>query len=81
MDLSRRGFLQAAALTAAASGLTVACGGGSGSSGSKNGKNLTLWYWGGALSDKVVAEAKTHFSGQVKLTAASIGGDFKQKLT
>lgn len=29
----------------------------------------------------MVAEAKTHFSGQVKLTAASIGGDFKQKLT
>ncbi|MEU1164277.1 extracellular solute-binding protein [Streptomyces sp. NPDC005921] len=80
MDLSRRGFLQAAALTAAASGLTVACGG-SGSGGTKNGKNLTLWYWGGALSEKVVAEAKTHFSGSVKLTAASIGGDFKQKLT
>ncbi|MBC9724344.1 ABC transporter substrate-binding protein [Streptomyces sp. TRM68367] len=81
MDLSRRGFLQAAALTAAASGLTVACGGGSGSGGTKNGKNLTLWYWGGALSDKVVAEARTHFSSQVKLTVASIGGDFKQKLT
>ncbi|MER8004597.1 extracellular solute-binding protein [Streptomyces sp. NPDC094149] len=80
MDLSRRGFLQAAALTAAASGLTVACGG-SGSGGTKNGKNLTLWYWGGALSDKVVAEAKTHFGGQIKLTTASIGGDFKQKLT
>ncbi|WP_427165499.1 extracellular solute-binding protein [Streptomyces sp. C1-1] len=81
MDLSRRGFLQAAALTAAASGLTVACGGGSGSGGTKNGKNLTLWYWGGALSDKVVAEAKTHFSSAVTLTTASIGGDFKQKLT
>ncbi|MEU0386700.1 extracellular solute-binding protein [Streptomyces chartreusis] len=81
MDLSRRGFLQAAALTAAASGLTVACGGGSGSGGTKNGKSLTMWYWGGALSDKVVGEAKTHFAGQVKLTAASIGGDFKQKLT
>ncbi|MCX5062694.1 extracellular solute-binding protein [Streptomyces sp. NBC_00201] len=81
MDLSRRGFLQAAALTAAASGLTVACGGSSGSGGTKNGKNLTLWYWGGALSDKVVAEAKTHFGSQIKLTTASIGGDFKQKLT
>ncbi|MDQ0752675.1 cellobiose transport system substrate-binding protein [Streptomyces africanus] len=81
MDLSRRGFLQAAALTAAASGLTVACGGGSGSGGTKNGKSLTMWYWGGALSDKVVAEAKAHFGSQVKLTAASIGGDFKQKLT
>ncbi|WP_046728448.1 ABC transporter substrate-binding protein [Streptomyces humi] len=81
MDLSRRGFLQAAVLTAAASGLTVACGGSSGSGGTKNGKDLTLWYWGGALSDKVVAEAKTHFSSSVKLTTASIGGDFKQKLT
>ncbi|MFH8655988.1 extracellular solute-binding protein [Streptomyces afghaniensis] len=81
MDLSRRGFLQAAALTAAASGLTVACGGGSGSGGTKNGKSLTMWYWGGALSDKVVAEARKHFGSQVKLTAASIGGDFKQKLT
>ncbi|MGW0610906.1 extracellular solute-binding protein [Streptomyces sp. NPDC002788] len=81
MDLSRRGFLQAATLTAAASGLTVACGGGSGSGGTKNGKSLTMWYWGGALSDKVVAEAKKHFGSQVALTAASIGGDFKQKLT
>ncbi|MGW6904193.1 ABC transporter substrate-binding protein [Streptomyces sp. NPDC054940] len=81
MDLSRRGFLQAAVFTAAASGLTVACGGGSESGGTKNGKDLTMWYWGGALSDKVVAEAKTHFSSQVKLSAASIGGDFKQKLT
>ncbi|MFD5945267.1 ABC transporter substrate-binding protein [Streptomyces collinus] len=80
MDLSRRRFLQAAAFTAAASGLTVACGNGSESAGSKNGKNLTLWYWGGALSDKVVAEAKTHFGKEVKLTVASIGGDFKSKL-
>ena len=40
-----------------------------------------MWYWGGALSDKVVAEAKTHFSSTVTLTTASIGGDFKQKLT
>ena len=80
MDLSRRGFLQAAAFTVAASGLTVACGSGTGSAGSKNGKNLTLWYWGGALSDKVVSEAKTRFGKEVKLTVASIGGDFKSKL-
>lgn len=81
MDLSRRGFLQAAVFTAAASGLTVACGGDSESGGTKNGKSLTMWYWGGALSDKVVAEAKTHFKSQIKLTSSSIGGDFKQKLT
>jgi cellobiose transport system substrate-binding protein len=80
VDLSRRGFLQAAALTAAATGLTAACGGNSGSGSTKNGKSLTMWYWGGALSDKVVADAKTHFSSQAKLTVASIGGDFKQKL-
>jgi cellobiose transport system substrate-binding protein len=81
VDVSRRRFLQAAALTAAAAGMTAACGtSGSGSGGTKNGKNLTLWYWGGALSDKVVADAKTHFT-EVKLTASSIGGDFKQKLT
>jgi cellobiose transport system substrate-binding protein len=68
-------------MTAAAAGMTAACGSsGSGSGGTKNGKDLTLWYWGGALSDKVVADAKTHFTG-VKLTASSIGGDFKQKLT
>lgn len=81
MDLSRRGFLQAAVFTAAASGLTVACGGGSESGGTKNGKSLTMWYWGGALSDKVVAEARTHFKSRIKLTSSSIGGDFKQKLT
>jgi cellobiose transport system substrate-binding protein len=78
VDLSRRSFLSAAALTAATAGLTAACGG-SGSTGTKNGKNLTLWYWGGGLSDKVVADAKTHFT-EVKLTAAQVGGDFKQKL-
>jgi cellobiose transport system substrate-binding protein len=78
VDLSRRRLLQAAALTAAGAGLTAACGG-SGTGGTKNGKNLTLWYWGGALSDKVVADARTHFT-EVTLKSAQIGGDFKQKL-
>ncbi|WP_329319458.1 extracellular solute-binding protein [Streptomyces sp. NBC_01262] len=80
MDVSRRRFLQAAALTAAAAGMTAACGtSGSGSGGTKNGKNLTLWYWGGGLSDKVVADAKTHFT-EVSLKSAQIGGEFKTKL-
>lgn len=79
MDLSRRRFLQAAALTAATAGVTAACGGQSGSSGSKHSKNLTLWYWSGGLSDKVVADAKKHFSG-VTLKTAVVGGDFKTKL-
>ncbi|MFF4015969.1 extracellular solute-binding protein [Streptomyces sp. NPDC001843] len=79
MDLSRRRFLQATALTAATAGVTAACGGQSGSGGSKHSKNLTLWYWSGGLSDKVVADAKKHFSG-VTLKTAVVGGDFKTKL-
>ncbi|WP_460072067.1 extracellular solute-binding protein [Streptomyces sp. YKOK-I1] len=79
MDLSRRRFLQAAVLTAAAAGATAACGGGSASSGSKDSKNLTFWYWAGGLSDKVVADAKTHFS-DITLKTSVVGGDFKTKL-
>ena len=79
MDLSRRRFLQTAVLTAAGAGLTAACGGGSGSSGSKDSKNLKFWYWAGGLSDKVVADAKTHFS-DATLKTSVIGGDFKTKL-
>ncbi|GAA3439214.1 ABC transporter substrate-binding protein [Kutzneria kofuensis] len=78
MELSRRRFLQASALTAAAAGFTAACG--SSGSTSAHGKDLTLWYWGGGLSDKVVGDAKTHFAADITLTASSIGGDFKQKL-
>jgi cellobiose transport system substrate-binding protein len=77
VELSRRGFLQAAVLTAASGGL-AACGGPA-TTGTTHGKDLTLWYWGGGLSDKVVADAKKHFT-QVKLTSAVVGGDFKQKL-
>jgi cellobiose transport system substrate-binding protein len=78
MELSRRRFLHASALTAAAAGFTAACG--SSGSTAANGKDLTLWYWGGGLSDKVVADAKTHFAADIALTASSVGGDFKQKL-
>jgi len=77
MELSRRRFLHASALTAVAAGFTAACGS---SGASANGKDLTLWYWGGGLSDKVVADAKTHFAADITLTASSVGGDFKQKL-
>ncbi|MFE2429599.1 ABC transporter substrate-binding protein [Streptomyces sp. NPDC059373] len=79
MDLSRRTFLQAAALTAAAAGMTAACGTSGSSGGTKNGKNLTLWYWGGGLSDKVVKDAEKHFT-EVTLKASQIGGEFKTKL-
>ncbi|TPQ17817.1 ABC transporter substrate-binding protein [Streptomyces sporangiiformans] len=79
MDLSRRRFVQTALLAAAGAGVTAACGGDSDSGGTKNGKNLTLWYWGGGLSDKVVADAKKHFT-DVTLKSSVIGGTFKQKL-
>ncbi|MDN0196570.1 extracellular solute-binding protein [Streptomyces sp. S.PNR 29] len=78
MDLSRRRFLQAAVLTAATAGATAACGG-SGASGSKDSKNLKFWYWAGGLSDKVVADAKKHFS-DATLKTSVVGGDFKTKL-
>lgn len=79
MDLSRRRILKAA-LLAAAAGATAGCAStGSGArSGSPTG-DLTLWYWGGGLSDKVVADAAKHFPGD-GLTSAQIGGAFKQKL-
>src|ERR1700741_2189140 len=78
MKLTRRRFLQASALPAAAAGFSASCG----SSGSgATGKDLTLWYWGGGLSDKVVADAVTHFAAQGTIKPSVIGGDFKQKLT
>ncbi|MFF3851042.1 extracellular solute-binding protein [Streptomyces sp. NPDC002328] len=79
MDLSRRRFLQAAVFTAAAAGATAACGGGTEPTSSKDSKDLTLWYWSGGLSDKVVADAKKHFS-DVTLKTSVVGGDFKTKL-
>lgn len=78
MDLSRRRFVQTALLAAAGAGVTAACGG-SDSSGTTDGKKLTLWYWGGGLSDKVVADAKKQFT-DVTLKSSVIGGTFKQKL-
>lgn len=79
MDLSRRRFVQTALLVAAGAGVTAACGGSDSSSGTKDGKELTLWYWGGGLSDKVVADAKKQFT-DVTLKSSIIGGTFKQKL-
>ena len=79
MELSRRRLLQAG-LLAAAGGITAACGGGS-SDKSSDSKEIALWYWGGGLSDKVVADAVTHFATQTTIKPSVIGGDFKQKLT
>jgi cellobiose transport system substrate-binding protein len=79
MEFSRRHLLLSFA--AAAIGGTAACGGGSTTTGGTSGgaKELTLWYWGGGLSDKLVADAVKHFT-QTTLKPSVIGGDFKQKL-
>ncbi|WP_392869994.1 ABC transporter substrate-binding protein [Streptomyces sp. LN499] len=78
MHLSRRGLLRAglAATSAALLGGTVAgCSVPAGSTGS----DMTLWYWGGGLSDKLVEDAVKRFT-QVDLKATQIGGYFRSKL-
>jgi cellobiose transport system substrate-binding protein len=81
VELSRRqairsGLLGAAGL--AVGGTVAACGGSSSGSGSS--ASTTLWYWSGGLSPSVVSDAVKKFTGQTKLSASVIGGDFKQKL-
>lgn len=70
MHLSRRGLLRAGLATAAVAtlgGTTAGCSVPSGSTG----RGMTLWYWTGGLSDKVVADARTRFTG-VSLKPAQI---------
>jgi cellobiose transport system substrate-binding protein len=78
VHLSRRGLLRAGLATTAAAalgGTTAGCSVPSGSTG----RNMTLWYWTGGLSDKVVAQASTRFT-DVDLKPTQIGGYFKSKL-
>jgi cellobiose transport system substrate-binding protein len=83
MELSRRRLLRigmggiAGAAFAAAAGCSTS---GKKSTGGSGGGSLALWYWGGGLSDKVVADAVTHFAGSATVKPSVIGGDFKQKL-
>jgi cellobiose transport system substrate-binding protein len=84
MTISRRRMLQiglASAAGASVAGLT-ACSttAKTGSDSHSGAKTSALWYWGGGLSDKVVADAVKHFAGQTRLKPSVIGGDFKQKL-
>jgi cellobiose transport system substrate-binding protein len=44
------------------------------------GDETLLWCWPGGLSDKVLAAAKEHFSGQTRLTVKIVEGDYKQQL-
>ncbi len=91
MSLTRRSFLAGSGLLAVPAVL-AACGS-SGSSGSatgaaasagaaaRNGKELTMWYWGSGLSDQAVKDVIASFAGRATITAKLIDGDFKQQLT
>jgi cellobiose transport system substrate-binding protein len=82
VELSRRHLLRSGLYGAAGlavGGAAAACG--TSSAGGSGGvpASMTLWYWSGGLSDKVVADATKKFT-QTKLKSSVIGGDFKQKL-
>lgn len=83
MELSRRHLLRNGlyGMAGLAAGATLsACGNSSTSGGSGAAPaSMTLWYWSGGLSDKVVSDAAKKFT-QTKLKSSVIGGDFKQKL-
>lgn len=80
MDLSRRALIRAGGVAAFAAFATSACSNKAASGvGGGSSDGTTLWYWGGGLSDKVVASAATQFP-DAKIKASVIGGDFKQKL-
>jgi cellobiose transport system substrate-binding protein len=83
MELSRRRLLRIGMGGIAGAAFTAAAGcstSGKKSTGGSGGGSLALWYWGGGLSDKVVADAVTHFAGSATVKPSVIGGDFKQKL-
>ncbi|MBP8532402.1 extracellular solute-binding protein [Streptomyces sp. MK37H] len=78
MHPSRRGLLRAGLATTSAAVLGGAAAGCAVPAGS-TGRNMTLWYWGGGLSDKLVEDAAKRFT-QVDLKATQIGGYFRSKL-
>jgi cellobiose transport system substrate-binding protein len=82
VELSRRHLLRNGlyGMAGLAVGATAAaCGNSSGSGSGGVPASMSLWYWSGGLSDKVVADAVKKFT-QTKLKSSVIGGDFKQKL-
>lgn len=87
MSLSRRDVLRSGGLAGLLGlGLVSLPGCSSSSSGAAGGataggvEDMSLWYWGGGLSDAVVKAAVTQFASTVTLTPAQIEGDFKAKL-
>jgi cellobiose transport system substrate-binding protein len=84
MTISRRRLLQAGlfGLAGAAVGVTAACGdddSSGGGSGDSESKELSLWYWSGGLSDKVVADVPKQFP-DITFKPTQVGGAFKDKL-
>jgi cellobiose transport system substrate-binding protein len=83
MNLGRRSFLLSAGLLGLGGGVS-ACGStasaGSGA-GAAAGKQLSFWYWDGALSESVVKNLATAFTGRATITPTLIAGDFGQRLT
>jgi cellobiose transport system substrate-binding protein len=84
MTLSRRDVLRGGGL-AAALGLGLvplsACGSDEETGGSTaEMKETALWYWGGGLSDAVVADAVKNFTAKTTIKPSVIAGDFKAKL-
>jgi len=77
-DVSRRSVLKGSALAILGLGVLPGCtsGGGSGA----DSATTALWYWGGGLSDKVVAGAVAQFKAKTTIKPSVVGGDFKQKL-
>jgi cellobiose transport system substrate-binding protein len=82
VDLSRRRFVQSAMLAAAGSGFLAACGDTGSGGGTTDGRELRLWYWGGGLSDPLVADTQQRFARRedIEMTSSLIGGNFRQKL-
>lgn len=82
MTLARRSFLLSTGLLGLAGlsgcGASDSPAGGSASGGNKE---LTFWYWDGALSGDVVKSLAASYAGRARITPTLISGDFSQRLT
>lgn len=82
MNPSRRTLLGAGLL--GLTGALSACGGSSsgGTAADAAGKarTLSLWCWGGGLSEQAVTDAAATLAGRAKITSTIVDGDFKQHL-
>jgi len=76
--ISRRSLLRLSATAGAGALVTAGCSNRPG--GSATAGVTTLWCWPGGLSEKVLADAATHFAGTTKLASSVLSGDYKQQL-